>query len=127
MKVNDYELLHPRSIAPAFSPWPTCKSLHCDSSLVLLTAYRPHSFTNASRSRPPSMITRFLTDVRVTFNPFSLRSKPARLFLSLIPPNARSDGMKIESKMLPRTSKEPASLALKFSAHNLVVMQSRRV
>ncbi|KAH7379339.1 39S ribosomal protein L53/MRP-L53-domain-containing protein [Phaeosphaeria sp. MPI-PUGE-AT-0046c] len=60
------------------------------------------------------MITRFLTDVRVTFNPFSLRSKPARLFLSLIPPNARSDGMKIESKMLPRTSKEPASLALKF-------------
>ncbi|KAH7399265.1 39S ribosomal protein L53/MRP-L53-domain-containing protein [Pyrenochaeta sp. MPI-SDFR-AT-0127] len=60
------------------------------------------------------MITRFLTDVRVTFNPFSLRSKPARLFLSLIPPNARSDGMKIESKMLPRTSKEPASLGLKF-------------
>ncbi|KAL5116918.1 39S ribosomal protein L44, mitochondrial [Pleosporales sp. CAS-2024a] len=60
------------------------------------------------------MITRFLTDVRVTFNPFSLRSKPARLFLSLIPPNARADGMKIESKMLPRTSKEPASLAVKF-------------
>ncbi|KAJ4372206.1 39S ribosomal protein L44, mitochondrial [Neocucurbitaria cava] len=60
------------------------------------------------------MITRFLTDVRVTFNPFSLRSKPARLFLSLIPPNARADGMKIESKMLPRTSKEPASLGLKF-------------
>ncbi|EAT88187.1 hypothetical protein HBI56_096760 [Parastagonospora nodorum] len=60
------------------------------------------------------MITRFLTDVRVTFNPFSLRSKPARLFLSLIPPNARSDGMKIESKMLPRTSKEPARLAVKF-------------
>jgi large subunit ribosomal protein L53 len=61
------------------------------------------------------MITRFLTDVRVTFNPFSLRSKPARLFLSLIPPNARSDGMKIESKMLPRNSQEPASLAVKFS------------
>ncbi|OAL55709.1 hypothetical protein IQ07DRAFT_583155 [Pyrenochaeta sp. DS3sAY3a] len=60
------------------------------------------------------MITRFLTDVRVTFNPFNLRSKPARLFLSLIPPNARLDGMKIESKMLPRTSKEPARLALKF-------------
>jgi len=60
------------------------------------------------------MITRFLTDVRVTFNPFSPRSKPARLFLSLIPPNARSDGMKIDSKMLPRTSKEPASLAVKF-------------
>jgi large subunit ribosomal protein L53 len=66
------------------------------------------------------MITRFLTDVRVTFNPFSLRSKPARLFLSLIPPNARSDGMKVESKMLPRTSKEPASLAVKFSMRNLL-------
>ncbi|KAH8732793.1 39S ribosomal protein L53/MRP-L53-domain-containing protein [Phaeosphaeriaceae sp. PMI808] len=60
------------------------------------------------------MITRFLTDVRVTFNPFSLRSKPARLFLSLIPPNARLDGMKIESKMLPRGSKEAATLAVKF-------------
>ncbi|KAF2035908.1 hypothetical protein EK21DRAFT_53763 [Setomelanomma holmii] len=60
------------------------------------------------------MITRFLTDVRVTFNPFSLRSKPARLFLSLIPPNARNDGMKVESKMLPRNSEEPAKLAVKF-------------
>ncbi|KAH9873631.1 hypothetical protein IAQ61_004255 [Plenodomus lingam] len=61
------------------------------------------------------MITRFLTDVRVTFNPFNPRSKPARLFLSLIPPNARADGMKIESTMLPRTSKAPATLAVKFS------------
>ncbi|KAF2468096.1 uncharacterized protein BDR25DRAFT_57659 [Lindgomyces ingoldianus] len=60
------------------------------------------------------MITRFLTDVRLKFNPFSPRSKSARLFLSLIPPSARVDGMKIESKMLPRHSKEPASLALKF-------------
>ncbi|KAF1912471.1 39S ribosomal protein L53/MRP-L53-domain-containing protein [Ampelomyces quisqualis] len=60
------------------------------------------------------MITRFLTDVRVTFNPFSPRSKPARLFLSLIPPNARLDGMLIDSKMLPRSSKEPASLTVKF-------------
>jgi large subunit ribosomal protein L53 len=61
------------------------------------------------------MITRFLTEVRVTFNPFALRSKPARLFLSLIPPSARADGMKIDAKMLPRESKEPASLAVKFS------------
>lgn len=67
------------------------------------------------------MITRFLTEVRVTFNPFSLRSKPARLFLSLIPPNARSDGMSIVSKMLPRGSKEPATLAMKFSMLFLVL------
>jgi large subunit ribosomal protein L53 len=61
------------------------------------------------------MITRFLTDVRVTFNPFSPRSKPARLFLSLIPSDARANGMKIEHKMLPRTSKEIATLGVKFS------------
>ncbi|KAJ4345248.1 39S ribosomal protein L44, mitochondrial [Didymosphaeria variabile] len=60
------------------------------------------------------MITRFLTDVRVKFNPFSPRAKPARLFLSLIPPNARADGMKVETKMLPRTSTEPATLDVKF-------------
>ncbi|KAF2013385.1 hypothetical protein BU24DRAFT_424388 [Aaosphaeria arxii CBS 175.79] len=60
------------------------------------------------------MITRFITDVRVKFNPFSPRSKPARIFLSLIPPSARAEGMKIESKILPRASKEPSTLALKF-------------
>ncbi|KAF2650190.1 hypothetical protein K491DRAFT_609355 [Lophiostoma macrostomum CBS 122681] len=60
------------------------------------------------------MLTRFLTEVRVKFNPFSPRSKSARLFLTLIPPNARATGMKIEAKMLPRTSKEPASLDVKF-------------
>jgi large subunit ribosomal protein L53 len=65
------------------------------------------------------MITRFLTDVRVKFNPFSPRAKPARLFLSLIPPNARADGMKIETKMLPRTSTEPATLDVKFSTSRL--------
>jgi large subunit ribosomal protein L53 len=61
------------------------------------------------------MITRFLTDVRVKFNPFSRRSKPARLFLSLLPPNARANGMLIATQMLPRASKEPATLAVKFS------------
>ncbi|KAF2739200.1 hypothetical protein EJ04DRAFT_508916 [Polyplosphaeria fusca] len=60
------------------------------------------------------MITRFFTDVRVRFNPFSPRAKPARLFLSLLPPNARASGMKIDSQMLPRASKEPATLAIKF-------------
>ncbi|KAF2786755.1 hypothetical protein K505DRAFT_139129 [Melanomma pulvis-pyrius CBS 109.77] len=60
------------------------------------------------------MITRFLTEVRVKFNPFSPRSKSARLVLTLIPSNARADGMKVESKMLPRDSKEPASLGVKF-------------
>jgi large subunit ribosomal protein L53 len=61
------------------------------------------------------MITRFLTEVRVAFNPFSPRSKPARLFLSLIPADARANGMSVQSKMLPRTSKENATLGVKFS------------
>lgn len=61
------------------------------------------------------MITRFLTEVRVAFNPFSPRSKPARLFLSLIPADARANGMSVQSKLLPRTSKEAATLGVKFS------------
>ena len=61
------------------------------------------------------MITRFLTEVRVAFNPFSPRSKPARLFLSLIPADARASGMNVQSKLLPRTSKENATLDVKFS------------
>jgi large subunit ribosomal protein L53 len=61
------------------------------------------------------MITRFLTEVRVAFNPFSPRSKPARLFLSLIPADARSNGMIVQSTMLPRTSTQNATLGVKFS------------
>ncbi|KAF2118550.1 39S ribosomal protein L53/MRP-L53-domain-containing protein [Lophiotrema nucula] len=60
------------------------------------------------------MITRFLTNVNLRFNPFSPRSKSARLFLSLIPPGARANGLLIQSKMLPRASKEPATLEIKF-------------
>ena len=63
------------------------------------------------------MITRFLTEVRVAFNPFSPRSKPARLFLSLIPADARASGMNVQSKLLPRTSKENATLDVKFSMY----------
>ncbi|OCL08460.1 mitochondrial ribosomal protein L44 [Glonium stellatum] len=59
------------------------------------------------------MITRFLTDVRAKFNPFSPRGKTVRLFLSLLPPNARSS-IKIETKMLPRLSKEPSALYVKL-------------
>ena len=63
------------------------------------------------------MITRFLTSVKTTFSPFNPRSgKTARSFLSLLPPNARSNGMKIEVKMLPRAeSEQPGTLALQFS------------
>ena len=62
------------------------------------------------------MITRFLTSVTTKFNPFSPSAKTARIFLSLLPPNARQMGMKINTTLLPRNSKEPSVLLLKFSA-----------
>jgi hypothetical protein len=61
------------------------------------------------------MITRFITDVTTRFNPFSARAKSARLFLSFLPPTARSSGMSITTQLLPRTSTEPSSLHIKFS------------
>ncbi|KAL2172085.1 hypothetical protein VTG60DRAFT_455 [Thermothelomyces hinnuleus] len=60
------------------------------------------------------MITRFITDVTTRFNPFSPRSRSARLFLSFLPPTARSSGMNITTQLLPRTSKEPSTLYIKF-------------
>ncbi|KAK3383235.1 39S ribosomal protein L53/MRP-L53-domain-containing protein [Lasiosphaeria ovina] len=60
------------------------------------------------------MITRFITEVTTRFNPFSVRAKSARLFLAFLPADARSGGMKITTKLLPRTSAEPSALHVKF-------------
>ncbi|KAK7545654.1 hypothetical protein IWX49DRAFT_497886 [Phyllosticta citricarpa] len=60
------------------------------------------------------MITRYLTDVSLKFNPFSKTGKVARNFLALLPPNARADGMKIDAKLLPRYSKDDTPLSLRF-------------
>ncbi|KAK2065900.1 39S ribosomal protein L53/MRP-L53 [Colletotrichum caudatum] len=60
------------------------------------------------------MITKFMTEITTKFNPFSPKSKSARLFLSFIPPTARSSGMAIKTVLLPRTSTEPPSLLVKF-------------
>ncbi|KAG4426612.1 hypothetical protein IFR04_000043 [Cadophora malorum] len=59
------------------------------------------------------MITRFLTEVSTVFNPFSPKAKTARLFLSFLPPNARQS-MKIDTKLLPRTSRDKSFVAVKF-------------
>ena len=61
------------------------------------------------------MLTRFITDVSTRFNPFSPKAKAARLFLSFLPPNARSDGMNITTQLLPRNSTESPLLYVKFS------------
>ena len=63
------------------------------------------------------MITKFITDVSTKFNPFSKRGKICRIFLAQLPPNARQN-MKINTKILPRTSREGSSLSLKFSTSN---------
>ncbi|KAF9879917.1 putative 39S ribosomal protein L53/MRP-L53 [Colletotrichum karsti] len=60
------------------------------------------------------MITKFMTEIKTKFNPFSPAAKSARLFLSFIPPAARSSGMTINTTLLPRTSTEPPSLLVKF-------------
>ncbi|KAI1180610.1 39S ribosomal protein L53/MRP-L53-domain-containing protein [Nemania sp. FL0916] len=60
------------------------------------------------------MITRFITEVNTKFNPFSARSRAARLFLSYLPPDARAGGMQITTKLLPRASTEPSTLSIKF-------------
>lgn len=60
------------------------------------------------------MITRFITEVSTSFNPFLPRAKTARLFLSFLPPNARQT-MKIDTKLLPRASRDPSFIQLKFS------------
>jgi hypothetical protein len=63
----------------------------------------------------PNMITKFMTEVTARFNPFSACAKPARLFLTQLPPNVRSQGVLVTTALLPKTSPEPSSVAVKFS------------
>ncbi|KHO00042.1 ribosomal protein L44 [Metarhizium album ARSEF 1941] len=60
------------------------------------------------------MITKFMTEITAKFNPFSACAKPARLFLTFLPPNARANGTSITTTLLPRNSNEPSSLRVKF-------------
>jgi len=85
----------------SFPPAPNCSLSSAELQSIIASIYS-------------TMITRFLTDVRAKFNPFSSRSKTARLFLAILPPNARSS-MKIETQILSRHSKEPAVLFIKLS------------
>ncbi|KFZ11308.1 hypothetical protein V502_07617 [Pseudogymnoascus sp. VKM F-4520 (FW-2644)] len=68
----------------------------------------------SSRARDSAkMITRYLSEISTAFNPFSPRAKTARLFLSFLPGNARAT-MKINTKILPRTSREKSFVQVKF-------------
>lgn len=66
------------------------------------------------------MITKYFTEVATVFNPFSPRAKTARLFLSFLPGNARTN-MKISSSILPRESQDPSYVQVKFSTSAVVV------
>ncbi|KAL9014931.1 MAG: hypothetical protein Q9173_000436 [Seirophora scorigena] len=59
------------------------------------------------------MITRFITEVSTTFNPFVNPGKTCRVFLAHLPANARQT-MKINTKVLARDSQDPSFLKLKF-------------
>jgi hypothetical protein len=61
------------------------------------------------------MITKFLTSVRTSFNPFTKGAKPARVFLSLLPPQAQSPELKVKTEVLPQSSTARSFLELKFS------------
>ncbi|KAM0462790.1 hypothetical protein ACHAPV_003615 [Trichoderma viride] len=60
------------------------------------------------------MITKFMTEVTAKFNPFSTCAKPARLFLTFLPPNVRANGTVVNTALLPRDSAENSSLRVKF-------------
>jgi large subunit ribosomal protein L53 len=60
------------------------------------------------------MHSRFITEVSAVFNPFSPKAKTARLFLSFLPPDARQT-MKVNTKLLPRASRDPSLVQVKFS------------
>ena len=59
------------------------------------------------------MITRFITNVSLTFNPFSARAKVCRTVLSQFGPAAWGR-VKFDTKVLPRESTLPSGLKLKF-------------
>ncbi|KKP06278.1 hypothetical protein THAR02_01616 [Trichoderma harzianum] len=60
------------------------------------------------------MITKFMTEVTAKFNPFSTCAKPARLFLTFLPPDVRMNGTAVHTSLLPRNSPESSSLKVKF-------------
>ncbi|CDK28861.1 unnamed protein product [Kuraishia capsulata CBS 1993] len=59
------------------------------------------------------MLTKYFTKVTVRFNPFLKEAKPARLFLSSIPPSMRQSCI-IDFKILSEQSKEKPIISVTF-------------
>ncbi|KAI5819115.1 39S ribosomal protein L53/MRP-L53-domain-containing protein [Pyronema omphalodes] len=72
------------------------------------------------------MITRHLTNCAISFNPFTKAGKTARIFASLLPPDARMNGMKITTTVLPRESKVGGLVDVTFKdGHNIKLDTSK--
>ena len=65
------------------------------------------------------MITHHITAARISFNPFVRAGRTARIFASLLPPDARQNGVKITTNVLPRSSKIGGSVHVVFSTCSL--------
>ncbi|EPE29208.1 mitochondrial ribosomal protein L44 [Glarea lozoyensis ATCC 20868] len=87
------------------------KQCHCIYPCIFDAVFGALSITLKLPSA--AMITKFLTEVKTVFNPFSAKAKTARIFLAFLPPNARQT-MKVTTKLLPRVSRERSFVQLKF-------------
>ncbi|KAI4154435.1 MAG: hypothetical protein LQ340_001688 [Diploschistes diacapsis] len=72
------------------------------------------------------MITRFITDVSLKFNPFSARAKTCRSILSQFGPTA-FQSIRIRNDVLPRTSTEPSSLKIKFQDGKEMMLDTEKL
>jgi large subunit ribosomal protein L53 len=70
------------------------------------------------------MKTAHLTSLSTSFNPFARHAKTPRLFLSLLPPAARST-VKVTVKQLPRFSADPSTLEISFKDGKVLKYQFR--
>lgn len=118
MEHQDFEIREASNFtraAPTRNPDPDTTAVLNSTIHGLQSTHRPVQRYPRSKSTA-KMITKFITEVTAKFNPFSPCAKPARLFLTYLPPNARASGMKISTTLLPRTAAAPSSLRIKFSA-----------
>ena len=61
------------------------------------------------------MITRWITEVHTRFNPFSRPARTCRLVVASFGPRVWSQ-VKFKNELLPRDTREPSSLTIKFRA-----------
>lgn len=108
--------LHQNSTSSRQSPLSTSRTSSDKSSILALHLSAPQCPLLCPTGK---MITKFMTEVTAKFNPFSTCAKPARLFLTFLPPNVRANGTVVNTALLPRDSAENSSLKVKFSAFTL--------